>query len=113
MEKKGCSFLKDRIVGRTALNDIEHPLTGEVICQGNVEITEDKAEAIEQAGIESVAIRSVLTCNSKTGVCAKCYGRSLATREPVNIGDSVGIMAAQSIGEPGTQLTMYSSRLLL
>lgn len=98
--------LKDRIVGRTALNDIEHPLTGEVICQGNVEITEDKAEAIEQAGIESVAIRSVLTCNSKTGVCAKCYGRSLATREPVNIGDSVGIMAAQSIGEPGTQLTM-------
>lgn len=98
--------LKDRIIGRTALNDIENPVTGEIICRGNMEITEEKAEAVVKAGIEAVAIRSVLTCNSKTGVCSKCYGRSLATREPVNIGDSVGIMAAQSIGEPGTQLTM-------
>ena len=98
--------LKERIVGRTALNDIEHPETGEVICHGDSEITEEIADEIELAGIESVAIRSVLTCQSKTGICAKCYGRSLATRENVNIGDSVGIMAAQSIGEPGTQLTM-------
>ena len=98
--------LKDRIVGRTALGDIEHPETGEIICNADEEITEEIADEIEAAGIKSVAIRSVMTCNSKSGVCAKCYGRSLATREPVNIGDSVGIMAAQSIGEPGTQLTM-------
>ena len=98
--------LKDRIIGRTALSDIEHPETGEIICYGDSEITEEIADEIEAAGIESVAIRSVMTCNSRTGVCAKCYGRSLATREPVNIGDAVGIMAAQSIGEPGTQLTM-------
>lgn len=98
--------LKERIIGRTALSDIEHPETGEILCYGDSEITEDIADEIEAAGIKSVAIRSVMTCNSKTGVCAKCYGRSLATREPVNIGDAVGIMAAQSIGEPGTQLTM-------
>ena len=98
--------LKERIIGRTALSDIEHPETGEILCHGDSEITEDIADEIEAAGIKSVAIRSVMTCKSKTGVCAKCYGRSLATREPVNIGDAVGIMAAQSIGEPGTQLTM-------
>jgi DNA-directed RNA polymerase subunit beta' len=98
--------LKERIIGRTALSDIEHPETGEILCYGDSEITEDIADEIEAAGIKSVAIRSVMTCKSKTGVCAKCYGRSLATREPVNIGDAVGIMAAQSIGEPGTQLTM-------
>ena len=98
--------LKERIIGRTALSDIEHPETGEILCYGDSEITEDIADEIEAAGIKSVAIRSVMTCKSKTGVCAKCYGRSLATREPVNIGDAVGIMSAQSIGEPGTQLTM-------
>jgi len=98
--------LKDRIIGRTSLLDIEHPETGEILCHADEEIMEDVAETIEQVGIESVAIRSVLTCQSKTGVCAKCYGRSLATRERVNIGESVGITAAQSIGEPGTQLTM-------
>ena len=105
-ENAEIESLKERIIGRTALNDIEHPETGEIICYGNSEITEEIAEEIEQAGIEMVAIRSILTCQSKTGVCAKCYGRSLATREDVQIGDAVGIMAAQSIGEPGTQLTM-------
>ena len=98
--------LKDRIIGRTALLDICHPETGRVIVEQDCEISEDAAEAIEAAGIESVAIRSVMTCHSKTGVCAKCYGRNLATGEGVNIGEAVGITAAQSIGEPGTQLTM-------
>ncbi len=98
--------LKERIIGRTSLLDIEHPETGEIICRQNEEITEEIGEMIEDAGITSVAIRSVLTCQSKAGICVKCYGRSLATREEVNIGESVGIMAAQSIGEPGTQLTM-------
>ena len=98
--------LKLRIIGRTSLTDIEHPETGEMICYQNEEITEEMAELIDDAGIGSVAIRSVMTCHSKTGICAKCYGRNLATGERVNIGESVGITAAQSIGEPGTQLTM-------
>jgi len=98
--------LKLRIIGRTSLTDIEHPETGEIICYQNEEITEGMAALIDDAGIESVAIRSVMTCHSKTGICAKCYGRNLATGERVNIGESVGITAAQSIGEPGTQLTM-------
>ena len=98
--------LRDRIVGRTALNDIVHPETGALIVEQDEEISEDAAEAIEAAGIKSVAIRSVMTCQSKSGVCAKCYGRNLATGESVNIGEAVGIQAAQSIGEPGTQLTM-------
>ena len=104
--KEVIEKLKERIVGRTALLDICHPETGHVIVEQDCEITEDKAEEIEAAGIESVAIRSVMTCHSKTGVCAKCYGRNLATGESVNIGEAVGITAAQSIGEPGTQLTM-------
>ncbi len=104
--KEVIEKLKERIVGRTALLDICHPQTGRVIVEQDCEITEDAAEAIEAAGIESVAIRSVMTCHSKTGVCAKCYGRNLATGESVNIGEAVGITAAQSIGEPGTQLTM-------
>ncbi|MDO5415439.1 MAG: DNA-directed RNA polymerase subunit beta' [Bacillota bacterium] len=104
--KEVIEKLKDRIVGRTALLDICHPETGKLIVEQDQEITEDAAEAIEAAGIESVAIRSVMTCHSKTGVCAKCYGRNLATGEAVNIGEAVGITAAQSIGEPGTQLTM-------
>ncbi|MBR6585739.1 MAG: DNA-directed RNA polymerase subunit beta' [Firmicutes bacterium] len=98
--------LRQRIVGRTALIDIVHPETGEVIVEQNEEILEDAALAIENSGIESVAIRSVMTCHSRTGICAKCYGRNLATGEEVNIGEAVGITAAQSIGEPGTQLTM-------
>ncbi len=98
--------LKQRIVGRTSLLNVEHPETGEVLVHSNEEITDEMAESIEEAGIESVAIRSVMTCHSESGVCAKCYGRNLATGEPVNIGEAVGITAAQSIGEPGTQLTM-------
>ncbi len=104
--KEVIEKLKDRIVGRTALLDICHPETGKLIVEQDQEISEEAAEAIEAAGIESVAIRSVMTCHSKTGVCAKCYGRNLATGEAVNIGEAVGITAAQSIGEPGTQLTM-------
>ena len=98
--------LKQRIVGRVALNDIVDPLSGEVIVEQNEEILEPAAERVESCGIESVAIRSVMTCHSRTGICAKCYGRNLATGEEVNIGEAVGITAAQSIGEPGTQLTM-------
>lgn len=98
--------LKQRIVGRVALLDVVNPQTGEVIVEQNEEITEAAAEEIEGCGIECVAIRSVMTCHSRTGICAKCYGRNLATGEEVNIGEAVGIIAAQSIGEPGTQLTM-------
>ena len=98
--------LKQRIVGRVALLDIVDPQTGEVIVEQNEEILEPAAERVEACGIESVAIRSVMTCHSRTGICAKCYGRNLATGEEVNIGEAVGITAAQSIGEPGTQLTM-------
>jgi DNA-directed RNA polymerase subunit beta' len=98
--------LKQRIVGRTALVDIADPNTGEVIVEQNEEILEAAAERIENSGIQKVAIRSVMTCHSRTGICAKCYGRNLATGEEVNIGEAVGITAAQSIGEPGTQLTM-------
>ncbi len=98
--------LNQRIAGRTALVDIVHPETGEVIVEQGEEISDDQAVKVMEAGIESVAIRSVMTCHSRTGICAKCYGRNLATGEEVNIGESVGITAAQSIGEPGTQLTM-------
>ncbi|MBR6655341.1 MAG: DNA-directed RNA polymerase subunit beta' [Alistipes sp.] len=98
--------LYDRILGRTALNDVIHPITGEVICKAGDEITEAIAEAIEKSPIESVDIRSVLTCVSRHGVCAKCYGRNLATARPVQKGEVVGVIAAQSIGEPGTQLTL-------
>ena len=98
--------LNQRISGRTALTDIVNPKTGEVIVEAGTEISDDQAEAVVAAGIESVAIRSAMTCRSKVGICAKCYGRNLATGESVNIGEAVGIIAAQSIGEPGTQLTM-------
>ncbi|MBQ2747269.1 MAG: DNA-directed RNA polymerase subunit beta', partial [Firmicutes bacterium] len=104
--KEVIESLKLRIIGRTSLLDIYDPNTGELIVEQNEEISEAAAEKIEAAGIESVAIRSVMTCHSKNGICAKCYGRNLATGEPVNIGEAVGITAAQSIGEPGTQLTM-------
>ncbi|MGI6204841.1 MAG: DNA-directed RNA polymerase subunit beta' [Anaerovoracaceae bacterium] len=98
--------LKQRIVGRTALHDIVHPQTGEIIVRANDEIMEEAADTIDAAGIESVEIRSIMTCMSRSGVCTKCYGRNLATGRPVHIGEAVGITAAQSIGEPGTQLTM-------
>ena len=98
--------LYDRILGRVALNDVIHPLTGEVICKAGEEITEPIAEAIEKSPLESVEIRSVLTCESRRGVCAKCYGRNLATARMVQKGEVVGVIAAQSIGEPGTQLTL-------
>ena len=98
--------LKLRIIGRTAMTDIVNPHTGKLIVEQGEEILETAAEEIEACGIESVAIRSVMTCHSVYGICAKCYGRNLATGEPVNIGEAVGITAAQSIGEPGTQLTM-------
>jgi len=96
----------ERVLGRVALEDIKDPYTGEIIVNANQEINETLAEKIDQAGIEKVNIRSVLTCRSKHGVCAMCYGRDLAHGHLVNIGEAVGIVAAQSIGEPGTQLTM-------
>ncbi len=98
--------LRDRIVGRYTLERVKHPITGDVIVDVNEEITEPIADAIEEAGIESVTIRTVLTCEAKHGVCRRCYGRNLATSRPVEIGEAVGIIAAQSIGQPGTQLTM-------
>ena len=98
--------LKLRIAGRTALNDVIDPKTKEVLVHANEEISDRQAAAIEAAGIESVMIRSIMGCACEHGLCAKCYGRNLATGEPVNIGEAVGIIAAQSIGEPGTQLTM-------
>ena len=96
----------ERVLGRVALQEIKDPFTGEVIVKANQDIDEALAEKIDQAGIEQVKIRSVLSCRSKHGVCAKCYGRDLAHGHLVNIGEAVGIVAAQSIGEPGTQLTM-------
>ncbi|MGB4207509.1 MAG: DNA-directed RNA polymerase subunit beta' [Smithellaceae bacterium] len=96
----------ERVLGRVALQEIKDPFTGEVIVRSNEEIDESLAEKIDRAGIERVNIRSVLTCRSKHGVCAMCYGRDLAHGHLVNIGEAVGIVAAQSIGEPGTQLTM-------
>src|SRR5450432_809829 len=98
--------LADRILGRVALEDIVDPLTGEVLVAANTELDEHLVHLIEEAGIEEVVIRSVLTCQTKRGVCAKCYGRDLARGYKVNIGESIGIIASQSIGEPGTQLTM-------
>jgi len=98
--------LKDRIIGRYTLERVKHPITGEIIVDVNEEITEEIANAIEEAGVEKVRVRTVLTCEAKHGVCRKCYGRNLATNRPVDIGEAVGIIAAQSIGQPGTQLTM-------
>jgi len=98
--------LAERILGRTAAVDIVHPISGEVIVAGGETITEDEAEAIETAGVDIVKIRSVLTCDTHVGVCGKCYGRDLARGTKVNVGEAVGVIAAQSIGEPGTQLTM-------
>jgi len=98
--------LSERILGRIAMYDVLHPETGEVIVPANGLIDEEKARLIDEAGVNAVTIRSALTCNTKFGVCALCYGRDLARGHLVNVGEAVGIIAAQSIGEPGTQLTM-------
>ncbi len=98
--------LADRILGRIALEDIVDPYTGEVLVEQNKEIDEDRVRKIDAAGIDKVRIRSVLTCQTRRGICVACYGRDLARGQVVNIGEAVGVIAAQSIGEPGTQLTM-------
>jgi len=98
--------LYERILGRVSVHDVIHPTTGEVLVAAGEEITEEKARLIEESPIESVEIRSVLTCESKHGVCMKCYGRNLATSRMVQKGEAVGVIAAQAIGEPGTQLTL-------
>ncbi len=107
--KKGedvVETLFDRILGRVTLHDVYHPLSGEIMLEGGQEIDEIVANQIEESPVESVEIRSVLTCESKRGVCAKCYGRNLASGIMVQKGEAVGVVAAQSIGEPGTQLTL-------
>jgi DNA-directed RNA polymerase subunit beta' len=98
--------LGDRVLGRVALEDVKDPFTGEVIVKTNEEINEELVNRIEEAGLERIKIRSVLTCQSKRGVCILCYGRDLARGHMVNMGEAIGVIAAQSIGEPGTQLTM-------
>ena len=98
--------LKDRIAGRVALDNVVDVITDEIVVEAGSEITDGKADVIERLGIEKIRIRSVLTCESERGVCARCYGRSMASGKLAEIGEAVGIIAAQSIGEPGTQLTM-------
>jgi len=98
--------LKDRLIGRFAIGDVIHPETGAVLAADNTMITDEQADAIVDAGIEKVLIRTILECKAKHGVCSHCYGADLASSNPVNVGEAVGIIAAQSIGEPGTQLTM-------
>lgn len=98
--------IAERIVGRVALFDVVNPENDEIIAKANEIITEDMAEAVQAYGIESVEVRSPLTCEAKKGICEKCYGRNLSTNRPVQKGESVGVVAAQSIGEPGTQLTL-------
>ncbi|MCB9555872.1 MAG: DNA-directed RNA polymerase subunit beta' [Deltaproteobacteria bacterium] len=98
--------LGDRILGRVALDDVLDPLTGDVLVVANEEIDEDRVRIVEESGIDRIKIRSVLTCQTRRGVCVKCYGRDLARGYQVDIGEAIGIIAAQSIGEPGTQLTM-------
>ena len=100
------SSLYERILGRVSVHDVINPHTNEIICPAGEEINEARAKAIEDAGIETVEIRSVLTCESKQGLCMKCYGRNLATQRMVQKGEAVGVIAAQAIGEPGTQLTL-------
>jgi len=104
--KEVIEDLKDRIIGRYCAEDVINPETGEIIVNKGEMIMEDHAEKIEKAGIKEVKVRSVLCCRTRHGVCARCYGRNLATGDPVNVGEAVGTIAAQSIGEPGTQLTM-------
>ncbi|MEY4383974.1 MAG: DNA-directed polymerase, partial [Bacteroidota bacterium] len=98
--------LSERILGRVSIHDITDPITGELIIEAGAEITEDVAAKIDETSIETVEIRSVLTCETREGVCSKCYGRNLATGRMVDMGEAVGVIASQSIGEPGTQLTL-------
>ena len=98
--------LGERVLGRVALMDVRDPVGGEILVEANQEIDEAGVKKIEEAGLDKILIRSALTCKTKQGVCAKCYGRDLAHGKAVDIGEAVGIVAAQSIGEPGTQLTM-------
>ena len=100
---EGCGHW---LLGRTLLYDLIHPVLNEVICKADEICDEDVSAIIDELNIDSIEIRSVLTCEARSGVCAKCYGRNLATAKPVDIGEAVGIIAAQSIGQPGTQLTM-------
>jgi DNA-directed RNA polymerase subunit beta' len=100
------SPLSDKIIGRSSCNDIHHPVNNTLICKAGQLIDENIVDAIDTAGIDSVKVRSVVTCESPEGVCAKCYGRDLASGQLVNVGEAIGVIAAQSIGEPGTQLTM-------
>ncbi|ASN03690.1 DNA-directed RNA polymerase subunit beta' [Virgibacillus necropolis] len=107
--KDGAELIEpliDRLIGRTIFETVRHPKTGDVIIEDDTVISEDQARTIIDSGIEEVTIRSAFTCNTKHGVCQKCYGRNLATGDEVEVGEAVGIIAAQSIGEPGTQLTM-------
>jgi DNA-directed RNA polymerase subunit beta' len=105
-DKEEIENLYDRIVGRYSVEDIENPDTGQIIVEKGAMILEEQAEEIVNSGIKKVKIRSVLTCKTENGVCTKCYGRNLATGKLVNVGEAIGFIAAQSIGEPGTQLTM-------
>ncbi|MCF0215571.1 MAG: DNA-directed RNA polymerase subunit beta' [Fibrobacteraceae bacterium] len=98
--------LEERLLGRAPVDDIKHPVTGEVIVKAGELVTERDLPKIQASGLEHIKMRSVLTCESRTGVCAKCYGRMLASGRPVDLGEAVGVLAAQSIGEPGTQLTL-------
>ncbi|NNU14825.1 DNA-directed RNA polymerase subunit beta' [Parvularcula sp. ZS-1/3] len=98
--------LSERLLGRTLLNDVNDPDSGELMFAAGTQLDENQAEAVEKAGIQKVKVRSPLTCETPIGVCATCYGRDLARGEPVNVGEAIGVIAAQSIGEPGTQLTM-------
>jgi len=98
--------LGERILGRISLNDVHHPLTEELIVSAGEEILEGTVKIIENAPIESVEVRSALSCEAKKGICVKCYGRNLSTNKLVQRGEAVGVVAAQSIGEPGTQLTL-------
>ncbi|MEG1999593.1 MAG: DNA-directed RNA polymerase subunit beta', partial [Bacteroidales bacterium] len=104
--KETVATLYERILGRVSVHDVQHPITGEILVYSGEEITEEIAQKIGNSPIERVEIRSVLTCESKKGVCAKCYGRNLSTGRLVQRGEAVGVIAAQSIGEPGTQLTL-------
>ncbi len=97
---------EDRIIGKYVIDDVVNPATGELICHGDTMINDDLAREIVNAGIDKLYMRTVLTCRSEHGVCCKCYGSNMATGKPVNLGEAVGVIAAQSIGEPGTQLTM-------
>ena len=100
--------LSERVLGRTSAEEIKHPISGEVLVKSKDIIDEEACEKIDAAGVKSIKVHSVITCISKEGVCAKCYGRDLSRGKLVSIGEAIGMIAAQSIGEPGTQLTMLS-----